>query len=285
MNRIVSNEERYDALLAWFRDFGSVIVAYSGGIDSAFVLLAATEALGREHVLGVTAISAAVPDRERRIAAEIAEEIGAAHRFVDSHELERPGYVENAGDRCYHCKTELYHILDSARNTWHGREPLVVVNGANADDAGDHRPGMIAATEAAVRSPLLELGLTKAQVREFARGRGLRIWDKPASPCLASRIPYGMEVNVTKLSQIERAENVLFALGFQEFRVRHHDQTARIEVREEDLQRLVESETRAKIVAEFRRLGFLHVALDLGGFVSGNLNRALDEHERGLRDR
>ncbi len=275
MNRIVTTEERYAELLAWFREYGGVIVAYSGGIDSAFVLLAACEALGRENVLGVTALSAAVPERERRIAAEIAAEIGAPHRFVESHEIERPGYVANAGDRCYHCKTELYQILRTVKNDWRGPEPLVVVNGANADDAGDHRPGMLAAKEAAVSSPLLELGLTKEDVRALARARNLRIWDKPASPCLASRIPYGMSVSVEKLSQIERAENVLFALGFKEFRVRHHDQTARIEVREDDVPRLVEPETRVKVVAELRKLGFLHVALDLGGFVSGNLNRAL----------
>ncbi len=263
---------KYEKLLAIFREQSDALLAFSGGIDSTFALKAAIDASGADRVLAITAVSAAVPAREREEAARIADELGARHRFVDSNEIERPGYAANGFDRCFHCKSELYEILKHVAK----QEGLsFIANGANADDLGDHRPGQTAAAQNGVRSPLIEADFSKAEIRALAREMGLRIWDKPASPCLSSRIPYNSPVTVKKLNQIEAAEQLLRERGFREFRVRHHERVARIEVPPQDMPRLLESELRDAIVAEFRALGFLFVSLDLGGFQSGNLNQAM----------
>ncbi|MEQ9363705.1 MAG: ATP-dependent sacrificial sulfur transferase LarE [Leptospirales bacterium] len=269
--------QKYETLLEIFRAQRSALIAFSGGVDSAFALKAALDALGTEKVLAITAVSAAVPAREREEAAKIAAELGARHRFVDSNEIERPGYAANGFDRCFHCKSELYEILKHvASREGHS----FIANGANTDDLGDHRPGQTAAGQNGVHSPLIEAGFRKADIRALAKDAGLRIWDKPASPCLSSRIPYNSPVTVKKLNQIEAAEQALRDQGFREFRVRHHERIARIEVHPEEMPRFLEAETRAEIVATLRGLGFLYVSLDLGGFQSGNLNREVPDHPR-----
>lgn len=251
------------------------LIAFSGGIDSTFVLKAALDALGPDRVLAITAVSAAVPQRERVEAKRIATELNAPHRFVDSNEIERPGYVANGFDRCFHCKSELYSILShvSQSEGW-----LYVANGANTDDQGDHRPGMQAATNASVRSPLIEAHFSKNEIRAMAKALGLRIWDKPASPCLSSRIPYNSPVTPQKLSQVEAAEECLRGFGLREFRVRHHERIARIELRPEEIPLLIKEDVRAAVVRELRDIGFLYVSLDLGGFQSGSLNRVIPDN-------
>ncbi len=251
------------------------LVAFSGGIDSTFVLKAALDALGKARVLAITAVSAAVPQRERAEAERIARELGATHRFVDSNEIERPGYVAIGVDRCFHCKSELYSILShvSQSEGW-----SFVANGANTDDQGDHRPGMQAAADASVRSPLIETEFSKNEIRAMAKELGLRIWDKPASPCLSSRIPYNSPVTPKKLSQVEAAEECLRGFGLREFRVRHHDRIARIELRVEEMPLLLQPDVREAVVRELRAIGFLYVSLDLGGFQSGSLNRVIPDN-------
>lgn len=264
---------KYAQLVALLGREERALVAFSGGIDSTFVLKAALDALGQDRVLAITAVSAAVPQRERSAATEIAGELGARHRFVDSNEIERPGYVANGFDRCFHCKSELYSILGhvSESEGW-----SFVANGANVDDQSDHRPGQQAAANASVRSPLIETGFTKSEIRAMARSLGLRIWDKPASPCLSSRIPYNSPVTPKKLSQVEAAEECLRGFGLREFRVRHHDRIARIELRVEEMPLLLKAGVREAVVRELRAIGFLYVSLDLGGFQSGSLNRVMD---------
>src|SRR5882672_10598791 len=208
--------ERLDALRTVLRDMGSVLVCYSGGIDSALVLAVATEQLG-DRAVGMTAVSPSLPAREREDAARIAARIGAVHRLVESEEMERPGYVANGPDRCFHCKSELYEIARDRQSAWSLAE---VVNGTNLDDLGDHRPGLEAAKRASVRSPLLEAGFTKADVRAVAQSLGMDVWDKPAAACLSSRIPYGTSVTRERLARIGGFEEELCALGFRRVRVR-----------------------------------------------------------------
>lgn len=268
-----SLEEDRDALLEALRKLGSCAVAFSGGVDSAVVAKAAALALGPRAV-AVTAISPSLAAEERKLARAVAHQIGIRHVELPTAELARPGYVQNAPDRCYHCKTELYAEL--------GRRlaelgVAAIVNGANADDLGDWRPGMRAATEHQVHSPLAACGIGKARVRELARHWNLPVWDKPASPCLASRIAYGEEVTPQRLAMIEAAERVLAQRGFAPLRVRYHrGDLARIEVPLEVLPRLCDEAVRQAIVEELTRLGFKFVTLDLAGFRSGSLNRLLD---------
>jgi uncharacterized protein len=250
---------------------GSVLVCYSGGIDSALVLAVATTELG-ERAVGMTAVSASLPASEREDAARIAAGLGASHRFVDSHEIERPGYVANGPDRCFHCKSELYDIAALKRAEW---GLATVANGTNLDDLGDHRPGLEAARRAGVRSPLVEAEFRKSDVREAARALGMEAWDKPAAACLSSRIPYGTSVTRERLSQIGGFEAELRALGFRHLRVRWHDKVARIEVGGEDLPRLVAPDVRDAVVAAGKRHGFLYVTVDLAGYRQGSHNEVL----------
>jgi uncharacterized protein len=252
--------------------YGRCAVAYSGGVDSAVVCMAARLALG-ENAVAVTAASESLAADELEAAAAIARQIGIRHEVLRTAEINNPLYVRNAPDRCYHCKTELYTQLEAFVAHWGG---AVIVNGANADDAGDSRPGRTAAAEHEVHSPLLECGITKQEVRQLAVAWNLPVWDKPASPCLSSRIAYGEEVTSDRLKAIDRAEQILRDLGLREVRVRYHrGDLARIEVPSEAISPLAQPETRERLLAEFRALGFKYVTLDLAGFSSGSLNAML----------
>lgn len=260
-----------ERLLELLRGLGSVLVCYSGGIDSAVVLAAAHRALGARAV-GLTAVSPSLPQREREDAARLAREVGADHRWVESHELHREGYAQNGPDRCFHCKSELYEIAERKRVEW---QLDVVLNGTNVDDLGDYRPGLEAAELARVRSPFVELGLDKSGVRELAKLLGLSSWDKPAAACLSSRIPYGTSVTPERLQQVGGFEAELHALGFRACRVRYHDKIARLELDLADLPRLLEPGVREAIVSAGKASGFVYVTLDLAGYRVGSHNEVL----------
>jgi pyridinium-3,5-biscarboxylic acid mononucleotide sulfurtransferase len=271
MSALPRVEDKLAELRRLLHDMGSALVCYSGGIDSAFVLAVAHEQLG-ERAIGMTAVSPSLAPNERDDAASIAEKLGAAHRFVESHEIDRPGYVKNDADRCFHCKSELYEIADARRREWNLAE---VLNGTNLDDLGDYRPGLEAAKNAGVRSPLIEAGFSKADVRAAARLIGMDVWDKPASACLSSRIPYGTSVTRERLSQIGGLEAELKLLGFRQVRVRWHDKIARIEVELAELSRLLEPGIREAVVAAGKKHGFAYVTLDLAGYRTGSHNEVL----------
>ena len=246
-----------------------VIVAYSGGVDSTFLLKVAHDRLG-DGALGVIGTSASLAHRDQEQAEGVAREIGVECRMLEVHEMEDPRYVANGPQRCYYCKSALFREL-TAYAARHGYR--YVLDGSNADDAGDYRPGLRAVAEMGVRSPLKEAGLSKSEIRVLSRELGLPTWDRPASPCLSSRIPYGTAVTHEALMRIEQTEAVLRRLGLQRLRVRHHGQVARIEVGPEDFARVLEQ--REQIVERFRQAGYTYVALDLAGFRSGSLNEVL----------
>ena len=250
-------------------EMGSVVTAFSGGVDSSLVAVAAHRTLGSQ-ALAVTAVSPALAARELAEATALAEQWGLAHRTINTNEMAREGYTANSAQRCYFCKTELYSHLTSLADQ---EGYLWVVNGANTDDQGDYRPGMQAASEHRVRSPLIEAGLGKPEVRKLAHALDLKVWDKPAQPCLSSRIPYGTPVTVESLSRIEQAEEFLRSLGLQDFRARHHDRICRVEVAEDEMETVFLR--RNEIVAALKKIGYLWVALDLAGFRSGSLNDQL----------
>ncbi len=252
----------------------SVLVCYSGGVDSAFVLAVAHEVLGPRAV-GMTAVSPSFAPFEKEAAEAVARQMGARHELVESHEIERPGYVANAPDRCFHCKSELYEIALQKKQQWGLAH---VLYGTNVDDLGDHRPGLVAASDAGVRSPLVELGFRKEDVRRCAQLVGLTVWDKPASACLSSRIPYGTEVTRERLAQIGGLEAELRALGLRQVRVRWHaagtkGAMARVEVSREELPRAFD--VRDAIVEGGKRFGFAFVTLDLQGYRTGSHNEVL----------
>jgi uncharacterized protein len=268
---VTEPREQLQVLRARLRELGSVLVCYSGGIDSAFVLAVATEELG-PRAIGMTAVSASLAPSEKEDAARIARALGAEHRFVTSNELDRDGYVQNGPDRCFHCKTELYAIAREKAQEW---QLAAIVNGTNRDDLGDYRPGLEAAAAAGVVSPLVDAGMTKADVRAAAQSIGMDVWDKPAAACLSSRIPYGTSVTRERLAQIGGYEADLKALGFRQLRVRWHDTIARIEVDLAELPRLLEPGVRESIVEAGKRHGFRYVTLDLSGYRTGSHNEVL----------
>ena len=251
--------------------YESIMVAYSGGVDSAYLAWAANRARPGQ-VLAVTADSPSYPRRHRDMAEAVARQFQLPHEFVHTSELDRPEYRANASDRCYHCKTELYEHLSRVAAQ---RGFAVVVDGNNADDRGDHRPGRQAAREFGVESPLDAAGLTKADIRALAREAGLPVWDEPASACLSSRIPYQSEVTSDKLATIERAEELMRALGFRVFRVRHHEAVARLEIARDEMARALEADTSAALVAGLKAIGYKYVSLDLQGYRTGSLNEVL----------
>ena len=265
-----SLESKREALIDAIRRLDSCAVAFSGGVDSAVVAKAAHVALG-ERAVAVTGTSASLAIGELELAQEVARLIGIRHVVIGTDELNSANYTRNAPDRCYHCKTELYTQLEQLLPQL---GVATIVNGANADDLGDYRPGMQAAAEHRIVSPLADCGITKAEVRELAAAWNLPVWDKPATPCLSSRIAYGEEVTRERLAMIDRAEEFLRGLGLMQLRVRYHrGDLARIEVPLSELPRLCDAATRRDLAAEFRRLGFKFVTLDLEGFRSGSLNQ------------
>lgn len=267
----VDAEQGLEALRAFVRALGSVLVCYSGGIDSALLLAVAHEQLG-DRAVGMTAVSPSLAPSERDAATRFAASLGARHYLVESHEIERPGYVANAPDRCFHCKSELYEIAAEQQQ----RHALGhVLNGTNRDDLGDYRPGLKAADIAGVVSPLAALGFGKASVRAMAQLLGLPIWDKPASACLSSRIPYGTAVTRERLTQIGGFEQALKDLGFSEVRVRWHGNVARIEVGASELPKAFDAATRARMIVAGKQHGFKYVTLDLEGYRMGSHNEVL----------
>jgi uncharacterized protein len=258
-------------LLARLGALDTLLVALSGGADSAYLAWAAHRALG-PRALSVTALSASFSAYDREQVEVFVHGAGVRHEFLETHEFENPLYVANNPDRCYHCKDELFTALGRLAAQ---RGFAAIAYGINAEDSGDFRPGHRAATEHAVLAPLLDAGLTKAEIRALSRRAGLPTWDRPASACLSSRVPYGAEVTPEKLSQVERGEAVLREMGFRQCRVRHHGDLARIEIAPEEMPAALRAETTREMARRFRELGFLYVTLDLDGYRQGSLNAVL----------
>jgi len=264
-------EAKQAHLLAALREMRSVIVAYSGGADSAYLAWAAHVALG-ENAVAITADSASFPESHKRDAEEFARTHGFRHEYIETREFDNPEYVKNDRNRCFHCKDELFTRLDEV-----ARERGIehVIYGVNVDDLGDYRPGQRAAKLHNVKAPLVDAGLTKSEIRELSRSAGLETWDRPASACLSSRIPYGTPVTIENVKTVDRGEDAIRALGFRQFRVRFHGEVVRIEIAPEELERAMTPEMARRFTAIFKPLGFHYVTLDLEGYRQGSLNAVL----------
>jgi len=263
--------EKEQNLRRMMREMKRVLVAYSGGVDSAYLALIATQELG-ENAVCITGISPSVSQMQREEAAKIAESFDFNFQTIETEELENPAYQANPTNRCFHCKTELYGKLSAlAKN----REIKFVLDGTNTDDLGDYRPGKIAAQDKGVQSPLIEVGLSKNEIRKLSKSQNLPSWDKPASPCLSSRIAYGVPVTIERLSKVERGEEILRGLGFREFRVRVHEEIVRLEIAPNEMQLALSLQMTEKLANKFRSLGFKYVTLDLHGYRSGSMNEVV----------
>lgn len=266
-------DSKLEALRADLRGMGRALVAFSGGVDSSFLLHVAVGELG-DGAVALTTRSSTEVDDDYELAVRLANDLGARHIVLEADELEIPGYAENPVNRCYFCKSNLYEICSVEADKL-GIEQII--DGANLDDTADYRPGLTAATEHRIRHPLIDAGMTKQDIRDLSRRFGLPTWDKPSSPCLSSRFPYGTKITREGLDKVAAGERLLRRLGFRECRVRYHDRVARIEVPAAELARLISSDVRTQIVDELKRIGFLWVTVDLQGFRSGSLNEALGE--------
>ena len=262
--------ERENELIAWLESHESLLLGFSGGVDSAYLACVAIEAVGAARFLAVIGRSASYPAEQWQTAREVASRAGIVVLEVDTHEMDDPRYVANPTNRCYFCKSELWNVLARVRAE---RGLATIIDGTNADDLSDHRPGKRAATEQGIRSPLAELGFTKSDIRDLSRARGIPTWSQPSSPCLSSRLPYGTPVTVTRLSAVERAERALRALGVSgNLRVRHHGDIARVEMDVAELDRWSAAESSAQLSDAVRAAGFATVDIDPRGFRSGSLN-------------
>jgi uncharacterized protein len=269
-------EPKQERLFAILRDLGQVLIAYSGGTDSAYLAWAARHVLG-DHAVAVTADSASMPESHKRDAAEFAREFGITHRVIPSFEFDNPAYSANNPDRCFHCKDELFRRMEALAPEYPG---YALVYGVNVDDLGDYRPGQNAAKQHEVKPPLVEAGLSKAEIRELSRRAGLPTWDRPAAACLASRIPYGTSVTAERIQQVENGEEALKALGFRQFRVRYHGEIARIEIGRSEMPKAFSMEMADRLLDIFRGLGFNYVALDLAGYRQGSMNEVLPSRKQ-----
>jgi uncharacterized protein len=265
-------ETKTQKLKEIFQSMRKVLVAFSGGVDSTLLLKVAQDTLGDENVLAVTALSPLYPERELGGVRKLIQILGARHRLIESNELEIPGFSKNPPNRCYYCKSKLFReLLEIAKE-----EAIpFITEGSTLDDDRDHRPGRMAIRELGIRSPLKEALFTKAEVRELSKGLALPTWDKPSFACLASRFPYGEEIDEKGLRRVAEAEDFLFGLGFKQVRVRHYGNLARIEILKEEMSRLMNGSLREKVVSRLKEMGYRYVTLDLQGFRSGSMNEVL----------
>jgi len=268
----MSPKDKESKLLELLEGYSSAIVAFSGGVDSSYLAFVVNQVLGKDARI-VTALSPSVSKMQESLVREFVSTYKLNHQFIQTDEMKDPHYTANPSDRCYFCKSELYNALGRLREEW---QVDVIFDGSNADDVGDYRPGRTAAHEASVKSPLIEAGIRKEDLRLLSKDWGLPTWDLPAMPCLSSRLPYGVEVTAERLEQIEEAESFIRTLGFRNFRVRHHENLARVEVSRGEMPRIMKLNVFKEIDAHLKSLGYQYVALDLQGFRSGSLNELLE---------
>jgi pyridinium-3,5-biscarboxylic acid mononucleotide sulfurtransferase len=272
----VQLQQKQDRLIAQLREMERVLIAYSGGTDSAYLAWAAKVALG-DNAIAITADSPSIPESHKRDAVDFAIHHGIRHEMVPTNEFENPAYVANNPDRCFHCKDELFRVMDQIAEE---RGFVHIVYGVNKDDLGDYRPGQKAAKIHQVKAPLVDAGLTKAEIRQLSLEAGLETWDRPAAACLSSRIPYGTEVTPERIRVVEQGEEAVKALGFRQFRVRYHDKLVRLEISREELGKALNLECAAEFTKIFKALGFHYVTIDLEGYRQGSLNAALSAESR-----